>query len=248
MWPWPTWKQIKTLASTYYSGMYQGAKSVAKETYHGIKQVATHPIESVKSLASNPGRVLKAGISKSVNLTASAGALPLIAAASVKTGDATVAGQIAGKVLTTAAIEGGTSLATEGAGNLVRNLASKAGGTAAKVAAGASEGVDYGKILSSTSEFDPVKTLYRGTTGSETKSSNIFLTDSPDVASTYTKNGGQVMEYDISSSGLYKLQYTGEVDIYNGINQGSNIISTEYKFIGKDLVKAINEKAKPHNP
>ncbi|WP_042722327.1 RHS repeat-associated core domain-containing protein [Flavobacterium sp. B17] len=122
MWPWPTWSQVKNLARTYYSGMYQGAKSVARETYHGVRQVVTHPIESAKSLASNPGGALKSGISKSVNLMGSVAALPAIAGASVKKGDATVAGKIAGKALATAAVEGTAAVATEGIGSVVSSL------------------------------------------------------------------------------------------------------------------------------
>ncbi|MDR4953814.1 RHS repeat-associated core domain-containing protein [Chryseobacterium sp. ES2] len=231
------------LAKTYYSGMYQGARSVATGTYQGVKQVVTHPIESAKSLASNPGGALKSGISKSTNLMASVAAFPAIAGASVKKGDATVAGNIAGKALGTAVIEGGMAVATEGAGSLVRNIASKAGGTAAKAVVGASEGVNYGKMLTSTSEFDPSKTLFRGTTGSEAGSSALFLTDDAAVAGTYIKNGGQVMQYDLSNSGLYMLEKTGELEYKTGIHSGSNTISTEYLFKGKDLVKAV-----PHNP
>ncbi|KFF12745.1 hypothetical protein IW15_08105 [Chryseobacterium soli] len=89
-------------------------------------------------------------------------------------------------------------------------------------------------------------TLFRGTTGSESGSSLLFLTDDAVVASSYIKNGGQLMKYDISNSGLYQLKYTGKLDIYKGINQGSNIISTEYKFMGKDIVNAVNKLATPH--
>ncbi|MGL6127557.1 RHS repeat domain-containing protein, partial [Chryseobacterium artocarpi] len=110
------------LAKTYYSGMYQGAKSVAAGTYQGVKQVVTHPIESAKSLASNPGGALKSGISKSTNLMASVAAFPAIAGASVKKGDATVAGKIAGKALGTAVIEGGAAIATEGIGSAISSL------------------------------------------------------------------------------------------------------------------------------
>lgn len=56
------------------------------------------------------------------------------------------------------------------------------------------------------------------------------------------------MQYDISNSGLYMLEHSGELTVGPGIHQGSNIISQEYKFMGKDLVKAVNEKATPHNP
>jgi len=65
---------------------------------------------------------------------------------------------------------------------------------------------------------------------------------------TYIKNGGQVMQYDLSNSGLYMLEKTGELEYKTGIHTSSNTISTEYLFKGKDLVKAVNEKAVPHNP
>ncbi|MDN3694671.1 hypothetical protein QWZ06_21570 [Chryseobacterium tructae] len=179
---------------------------------------------------------------------ASVAAFPAIAGASVKKGDATVAGNIAGKALGTAVIEGGMAVATEGAASLVRNIASKAGGTAAKTVAGASESVDYGKMLTSTSEFDPSKTLYRGLSGKEAIKSEIYLTDNVEVAQSYVKNGQQVMQYDLSNSGLYMLEKTGELEFKTGINTGSTTISTEYLFKGKDLVKTINGKATPYNP
>ncbi|SHG85384.1 RHS repeat-associated core domain-containing protein [Chryseobacterium vrystaatense] len=118
---------------------------------------------------------------------------------------------------------------------------------AANAIAGAEEtGNSISKILSSTSEFDPILTLYRGTTGSESGSSLLFLADDASVASSYIKNGGQLMKYEISQSGIYQLKYTGKLDIYKGINIGSNQISTEYKFIGKDIVNEVNRLAKPH--
>jgi hypothetical protein len=63
-------------------------------------------------------------------------------------------------------------------------------------------GADYSKVMSATGEFDPVKTLYRGTTGSEAKSSAIFLTDNAEVAKSYMQNSGQVMKYELSNAGL----------------------------------------------
>lgn len=54
------------------------------------------------------------------------------------------------------------------------------------------------------------------------------------------------MQYEISNSGISQLRYTGQLDVYKGINQGSNVISTEYKFIGKDVVNAVNKLAKPY--
>jgi RHS repeat-associated protein len=232
------------LAKTYYSGMYQGAKGVAAETYHGVKQVVTDPRGTAKSIYNNPGGILKAGISRSVGTMASIVAAPSIARASLQSGDGTVAGKIAGRTLA----EVGMMAGTEGAGSAIRGVVSKVGGRAAKVAAEASEGVNYSKMLTSTSEFDPSKTLFRGTTGSEAGSNSLFLTDDAAVAGTYTKNGGQVMQYDISSSGLYMLEHSGELTIGPGIHKGSNVISQEYKFMGKDLVKAVNGKAKPHTP
>lgn len=110
------------------------------------------------------------------------------------------------------------------------------------------EAANYSKVLSSAGEFDPVKTLFRGTTGSETSSTSIFLTDNAEVASTYAKNGGQVMQYEISSSGLYTLEKSGELTFKTGINSGSNVISTEFQFNGKELIKEINKIATPYKP
>lgn len=101
--------------------------------------------------------------------------------------------------------------------------------------------------MSSAGEFDPVKTLYRGTTGSET-ASGIFLTDDISVAKSYILNGGQAMKYEISSSGLYQLEHSGELILGRGINTGSTTISTEYQFIGKELVNEINKLARPFSP
>lgn len=56
------------------------------------------------------------------------------------------------------------------------------------------------------------------------------------------------MQYEISNSGLYMLEKTGEFQYKTGIHTGSFTVSTEYQFIGKDLVKAVNGKAKPYNP
>ncbi|KPH14115.1 hypothetical protein [Chryseobacterium sp. ERMR1:04] len=103
-------------------------------------------------------------------------------------------------------------------------------------------------MLTSTSEFDPSKTLFRGTTGKEAGSNFLFLTDAAAVAGTYTNNGGQVMQYDLSNSGLYMLEKTGELEYKTGLHIGSNTTSTEYLFKGKNLVKAVNGEAKPHNP
>jgi len=47
---------------------------------------------------------------------------------------------------------------------------------------------------------------------------------------------------------LYFLEHSGQLTVGPGINTGSNIISTEYQFIGKELIKEINKLAKPYNP
>ncbi len=223
---------IWNLTKTYYSGMYQGGKSVVKESYQGIKQVVTHPIESAKYLANNPGGVLKTGINKGLEMYAATrpGTYVRGGIDAIKTGDATKVGKLAGKVVATATIEGGSALATEGLGSAVKRLVSKAG----KTVAGTSDAVDYVKVLTSASEFDPVKTLYRGTTGSEAGSNALFLTDDAAVAGSYIKNGGQVMQYDLSNSGIYMLEKTGELEYKTGIHIGSSTVSTEYLFKGKD--------------
>lgn len=138
-------------------------------------------------------------------------------------------------------IEATVAVGVKGAGNLISKMKAPAAGAV-------TEGPNYSQLLNPTNEFDPVKTLYRGTTGSESKSSTLFLTDNAEVAGTYTKNGGEVMQYDLSNSSLYILEHSGELKTSTGIHQGSTTVSTEYEFMGKDLVKAVNDKAKPHNP
>jgi RHS repeat-associated protein len=117
-----------------------------------------------------------------------------------------------------------------------------------KITEAVAETSAYSKVLSSTSEFDPVKTLYRGTTGSEVSSSSMFLTDNAEVAASYVKNGGQVMQYEISSSGLYTLEHSGQMTVGPGMHAGSNAISTEYQFIGKELVKELINIGTPYKP
>ncbi|RNA61957.1 RHS repeat-associated core domain-containing protein [Chryseobacterium nematophagum] len=141
MWPWPTWGQFKNMAKTYYSGMYQRARSVVKETYHGVTQVVTHPVATAKAIAKDPVGVVKAGVSKSAGLMASVAVTPAIVKDAVKTGNATTAGNVAGKVLATAVIEGGSVLATEGAVSAVSSIrtASRMSKLSSEVSATASE-------------------------------------------------------------------------------------------------------------
>jgi RHS repeat-associated protein len=106
------------------------------------------------------------------------------------------------------------------------------------------EEVNYLKLLKPIDEFDPVKTLYRGTTGSETNSVALFLTDDAAIAATYVKNGGKVMSYDLSQSSLFILEQAGKLNKLSGKHLIGGATSTEYKFIGKDVVNALNSIGK----
>ena len=106
---------------------------------------------------------------------------------------------------------------------------------------------NYSKLLQSSDDFDPIRTIYRGTTGSEGSSSVLFATDNASVAASYVKNGGQVVEYQLSLSGLKTLEYTGELTYKVGLHGVNGAKSTEYMFQGRDLIKALNEIAKPIN-
>ncbi|BFO64699.1 DUF6443 domain-containing protein [Chryseobacterium sp. KCF3-3] len=229
------------MTKAYYSGLYQGAKSTIQGTVNFVK----HPINTLnaqgRAMAKDPVGAMNNQL-KSVAKTV----LPITNVYSLGYTAATkgvhAAGKEAGSDLTQKAIDLTVTAGLKGAGNLISKAKAPAG------AGAVTEGTNYSKLLNPTSEFDPVKTLYRGTTGSESKSSALFLTDNAEVAGTYTKNGGQVMQYDLSNSGLYMLEKTGELEYKTGINAGSTTVSTEYLFKGKNLVNAVNEKATPHNP
>jgi hypothetical protein len=104
---------------------------------------------------------------------------------------------------------------------------------------------DFIKLFKPTNEFDFTKTLYRGTTGSETGSTIIFLTDDAAVAATYVKNGGQVMQYEMTQFSLKSLQSSGELTMKIGTHGITGVPSTEYVFSGKNLVEAVNTIATP---
>ncbi len=106
------------------------------------------------------------------------------------------------------------------------------------------EEVNYLKLLKSIDEFDPVKTLYRGTTGSEANSALLFLTDDAAVAATYVKNGGKVVSYDLSQSSLFMLEQAGKLNKLSGKHLIGGATSTEYKFVGKEIVNALNSIGK----
>jgi hypothetical protein len=64
----------------------------------------------------------------------------------------------------------------------------------------------YIELFTPIDELDPTTVLFRGTTGSETGSSTLFLTNDAQVAATYMKNGGEVMQYEVSQFSLKYLQ------------------------------------------
>ncbi len=64
-------------------------------------------------------------------------------------------------------------------------------------------------------------TMYRGTTGSEGKGGPLFMTDNPEYAATYVKNGGQVIQVTIPRSTYMQMQYNGHIQTYQGVHGGS---------------------------
>jgi hypothetical protein len=101
------------------------------------------------------------------------------------------------------------------------------------------------KKLSPLDEDDAI-TLFRGLTGSEKDGkASLFLTDSYKVARSYVKNGGEVAEYTLSRVFLQKLGFSGKLEKYLGKHGSTGVTSTEYKFIGSELKKAVNSFAKP---
>jgi len=71
-------------------------------------------------------------------------------------------------------------------------------------------------------------TLYRGTTGSEGKGGPLFMTDDPNYASTYVKNGGSVVEVTIPRSTYMQMQFNGHIQTYRGIHDG--VYGSEYQI------------------
>ncbi|MBX2922733.1 MAG: hypothetical protein KF746_11115 [Chitinophagaceae bacterium] len=104
---------------------------------------------------------------------------------------------------------------------------------------------DFVKLFKPINEFDVTTTLYRGTTGTEQGSSILFLTNDATVAATYIKQGGQVMQYEMSQFSLKSLEYSNELRFATGIHGPTGKVSTEYIFEGKNLVEALNSIATP---
>ena len=75
---------------------------------------------------------------------------------------------------------------------------------------------------------DAFITLYRGTTGSESRPGFLYMTDDPSYASYYIKNGGQLVKATIPKHTFYQMQFNGDVSIKNGLLNIGNDISTSY--------------------
>ena len=76
-------------------------------------------------------------------------------------------------------------------------------------------------------------TLYRGTTGSENDGGFLFMTDDPNYARSYVKNGGQVVEVTMPRSTLTQMLHNGDVGTLSGYSiQGNSTVPTmEYRFM-----------------
>jgi len=96
--------------------------------------------------------------------------------------------------------------------------------------------------------LDFTKTIYRGTTGKESGRTILFLTDNAEVAATYIKNGGQVMQYEMTPFSLTRLYQSGEMTYRTGKHGMLGVTVTEYVFTGENLVEALNLIAKPYIP
>lgn len=59
-------------------------------------------------------------------------------------------------------------------------------------------------------------TLYRGTTGSEGKGGPLFMTDNPEYAATFVKNGGQVVKVTIPRFTFKQMYFDRVIQSYSG--------------------------------
>lgn len=107
---------------------------------------------------------------------------------------------------------------------------------------------DFIKLFKPIDEYDVIKTLYRGTTGSEGSGNLLFLTDDATVAASYIKNGGQVMKYEVRSDALFSLRQQGLLKLKEDIHKigSKEIRHTTYQFSGSNLRLAFNQIAKPN--
>jgi len=105
---------------------------------------------------------------------------------------------------------------------------------------------EFLRVLTPKPGVDAIKILHRGTTGSETGSNLLILTDDVTVAATYVKNGGQVMSFHVSEFGLKALEFSGHLTKSTGSHGTLGKLSTEYWFETKELVNALMKLAEPH--
>jgi hypothetical protein len=83
-------------------------------------------------------------------------------------------------------------------------------------------------------------TLYRGTTGSESGGGSLFMTDNPEYAASYVKNGGRVVKATIPRSTYLLMQQNGHIQTYQGIHMG--LYGLEYQIhpsIAPQVVKLL---------
>ncbi len=122
----------------------------------------------------------------------------------------------------------------------------KALSTATKVATQSLSKVDeFANLLKPINEFDTSVTLFRGLNGKEGAASSIFLTDDAAVAATYVKNGLSVHSIKISDFALLKLEQTQRFFRHTGKHTIDGVTSSEFEFVGKELVEAILKLSKP---
>ena len=84
-------------------------------------------------------------------------------------------------------------------------------------------------------DFDPDpmgdnQTLYRGTTGKESNSGSLFMTDNYDYAKLY--GNGKIAEVKIPKITIAKMEYNGDLVILKGLHVSSqNVMANEYQFL-----------------
>ena len=94
------------------------------------------------------------------------------------------------------------------------------------------------KIKSSSFEYnlDPDPngnntTLFRGTTGSESSDGYLFMTDDPNYAASYIKNGGKLVSVNLPNNTIDLMLRNGDLMVQKGININfSNSYYNEYVF------------------
>ena len=100
-----------------------------------------------------------------------------------------------------------------------------------------SHGSSSSNILEYDLEPDPTggnETLYRGTTGSENSYGELYMTDNYEYASSYVRNGGNVVKIQIPKYTLELMKCNSDLCIKRGINATwNNVPNNEYVFSPK---------------